>query len=126
MLPLCTQQQLPTDKATRTQWWYPFVKMGCGATAAVTAMAVCYPLDTLRRRMQMNGAFGQPRRYSGLLDCVKQARASAAANSTLRSRASDSFCISTLRLAELLLASSTRASHWYCACQRPLVTAAPL
>ena len=59
---------------SRSQWWFPFVKMGCGAAAAVTAQAACYPLDTVRRRMQMNGAGGQAPRYTGMLHCIKQVR----------------------------------------------------
>ena len=61
------QLNLPDDKASRAQ-------MGCGAAAAVTAQAVCYPLDTIRRRMQMNGAFGDAPHYNGVLHCVKQVR----------------------------------------------------
>lgn len=30
--------------------------MGCGSAAAVTGQLLTYPLDTVRRRMQLNGA----------------------------------------------------------------------
>eukprot|EP00798_Chlamydomonas_sp_ICE-L_P030784 gene30784-35825_t len=65
------KNQLPDDKQSRSSWWFPFLKMGCGAAAAVTAQATCYPLDTIRRRMQMNGAQGHPRSYNSMLHCIK-------------------------------------------------------
>ncbi len=53
----CTlQQALPSDKASRAQWWYPLLKMGAGSGAAVVAQMAVYPLDTLRRRLQVNGS----------------------------------------------------------------------
>eukprot|EP00983_Pelagomonas_calceolata_P085218 1156509-Pelagomonas_calceolata.AAC.3 len=50
------QDQLPNDKVSRSQVWLPLAKMGFGATASITAQLVAYPLDTVRRRMQVNGA----------------------------------------------------------------------
>jgi hypothetical protein len=50
------QQRLPKDKATRETWWFPWLKMGCGATAGISAQLLTYPLDTLRRRMQVSSA----------------------------------------------------------------------
>ncbi|KAI8463413.1 MAG: mitochondrial carrier domain-containing protein [Monoraphidium minutum] len=51
---------LPSDKASKEAWWYPFAKMGAGAAAGVAAQTCSYPLDTLRRRMQLAGAAGAP------------------------------------------------------------------
>ncbi|GFH11643.1 uncharacterized protein HaLaN_07175 [Haematococcus lacustris] len=65
------KEQLPLDKFSRAQWWYPLAKMGCGCAAAAAAQVVTYPLDTVRRRMQMNGAQGTSVRYRGALDCVR-------------------------------------------------------
>jgi hypothetical protein len=33
---------------------------------------MCYPLDTVRHRMQANGIGGQARVYSSTLDCVRK------------------------------------------------------
>jgi hypothetical protein len=60
---LCLQQQLPVDKHARAQWWFPLAKMMCGSFAAASAQLAAYPLDTVRRRMQLNGA--QVRSCSG-------------------------------------------------------------
>jgi hypothetical protein len=63
--PLCCylQQQLPNDKQSKEQWWYPFAKIGCGAAAGIAAQTASYPLDTLRRRLQVNAGPGTSVRY---------------------------------------------------------------
>lgn len=61
---------LPTDKETQSAWWFPFAKMAVGAVAGVVAQSATYPLDTVRRRMQMNGSAGQVSRYSSNWNCV--------------------------------------------------------
>lgn len=66
------QSLLPADNHSKDMWWYPFAKMGCGAAAGVTAQTLTYPLDTLRRRMQMNGGPGQAVRYKGYVDCLRK------------------------------------------------------
>jgi len=65
------KDQLPNDKVSRSQVWLPLAKMGFGATASITAQLVAYPLDTVRRRMQVNGALGTSMRYKSALDCVR-------------------------------------------------------
>ena len=42
----------------------------CGSAAGVTAQSVCYPLDTVRHRMQANGIGGSPRVYRSAMDCA--------------------------------------------------------
>jgi len=64
------KQALPVDKVSRAQAWYPVAKMGAGSAAAITAQLVSYPLDTLRRRMQMSGAQGV--HYKGMMDCLRK------------------------------------------------------
>lgn len=46
-------QYIPDDKWSRAQLWHPVVTMGAGGLAAATAASVIYPVDTLRRRMQV-------------------------------------------------------------------------
>lgn len=63
--------RLPTDRASQSQLWYPFLKMGCGAAAAMSAQVLVYPVDTVRRCVMMSGAQGtaQGERYAGGIDC---------------------------------------------------------
>lgn len=64
------QQQLPSDKHSKEQWWYPFAKIGCGAAAGIAAQTASYPLDTLRRRLQVNGGPGTSVQYRCVLVCL--------------------------------------------------------
>ncbi|KAG2454149.1 hypothetical protein HYH02_001185 [Chlamydomonas schloesseri] len=66
------RRRLPADRESVSAWWYPLLKMGCGAAAAVSAQTVVYPLDTVRRCMQMNGGAGQAVRYVSAYDCLRQ------------------------------------------------------
>ncbi|GIL56625.1 hypothetical protein Vafri_11963 [Volvox africanus] len=66
------RKRLPSDRESTSAIWYPVLKMGCGAAAAVSAQTVVYPLDTVRRCMQMNGAAGQAVSYTSATDCLRQ------------------------------------------------------
>jgi hypothetical protein len=48
------------------------VKLACGASAGVCAQSLTYAGDTVRRRMQTDGAGGRARRYGGMVDCFVQ------------------------------------------------------
>eukprot|EP00879_Flechtneria_rotunda_P033535 GHRR01037151.1.p1 GENE.GHRR01037151.1~~GHRR01037151.1.p1 ORF type:complete len:190 (+),score=53.00 GHRR01037151.1:93-662(+) len=65
------KQRLPSDKASKEQWWYPLAKIGCGAAAGIAAQTASYPLDTLRRRLQVSGAPGNSVQYKGYLNCLR-------------------------------------------------------
>lgn len=65
------KQQLPEGRASHGSWWFPFLKMGCGATAAAGAQTVLYPLDTLRRRLQVSGGQGQSESFRSALVCLQ-------------------------------------------------------
>ena len=47
-------------------------RRGAGSAAGLAAQTICYPLDTVRHRMQANGIGGQPRVYASTWDCVAQ------------------------------------------------------
>lgn len=47
------QQYIPNDKETHSSWWYGFAKLGSGAAAGLLASTAVYPVDTVRRRMQV-------------------------------------------------------------------------
>jgi len=49
---------LPADRASRASFWYPLLQVGAGAGAGVVAQTLAYPLDTVRRRMQVARAAG--------------------------------------------------------------------
>lgn len=68
------KHQLPTDKQSKEQWWYPFAKIGCGAAAGIAAQTASYPLDTLRRRLQVNGAPDTAVQYRGYWHCLQHMR----------------------------------------------------
>lgn len=47
-------------------------KLCAGAVAGLLAQSITYPGDTIRRRMQLNGAGGKARQYATSWDCTKQ------------------------------------------------------
>ena len=47
-------------------------KLAAGCMAGVFAQSVSYPLDTVRRRMQVQGASVGKQLYSSSFDCVRQ------------------------------------------------------
>lgn len=42
----------------------------CGSLAGISSQSICYPLDTVRHRMQANGVGGAALAYASTLDCV--------------------------------------------------------
>jgi len=47
-------------------------KLCAGAVAGLLAQSITYPGDTIRRRMQLNGAGGKARQYRTSWDCTMQ------------------------------------------------------
>ena len=48
------QSHLPDNQGTRSAWWYGLTKLGSGAAAGLIASTAVYPVDTVRRRMQVS------------------------------------------------------------------------
>jgi hypothetical protein len=55
----------------QTKSYYPMVIMAIGATSSLCAQTISYPLDTIRKRLQMNGEAGQPKVFRNLRHCVR-------------------------------------------------------
>ena len=54
-----------------------FIRFGAATSSLLLAQAVCYPLDTAKRCLQMNGALAHKQLYDGsLLQCLRELRAS--------------------------------------------------
>jgi len=49
--------------------------IGIGTIAGTAAQLVTYPLDTIRKRLQMNGLLGTEKVYKSTLDCIKKVSA---------------------------------------------------
>lgn len=46
--------------------------VGLGSIAGVVAQLACYPLDTVKRRLQVQGDIRTEALYSGAIDCIKK------------------------------------------------------
>jgi hypothetical protein len=46
--------------------------LGSGSVAGMTAVVLTFPNDTVRRRMQLQGMDGAPRRYTHAIDCYRR------------------------------------------------------
>ena len=62
------KQRLPRDADGRHA---PVWSMLSGAAAGTLAHALTYPLDTVRRRMQISGAPGSSYCYGSIAECVR-------------------------------------------------------
>jgi solute carrier family 25 (adenine nucleotide translocator) protein 4/5/6/31 len=61
-----------TKKSKSRFWSSPFGLVTLGSVAAVVSQTVAYPMDTVRRHMQVSGALGQESRYVGTRDCISK------------------------------------------------------
>ena len=52
-----------------------FIRFGAATLSLLIAQAACYPLDTAKRCLQMNGALAHKKLYSGsLINCLMELR----------------------------------------------------
>lgn len=47
------QSRMVDNRDMRSAWWYGLTKLGSGAAAGLVASTIIYPVDTVRRRMQV-------------------------------------------------------------------------
>jgi len=54
-------------------FWYKFLsRFGASTLSVVIAQALCYPFDTVKRRLQINGAKGYKNIYKNEYHCVQK------------------------------------------------------
>ena len=55
--------QLPSNEEFTSSWLCTVAKLGCGWVSGLCGSLVCYPLDTMKRQMMLDGAHGFRARY---------------------------------------------------------------
>ena len=63
------KEYMPRDEQNKIATRY---KLLCGAFAGFLSQSVSYPVDTVRRRMQLQGCTGGERMYKNAIDCTAQ------------------------------------------------------
>ena len=63
------KEYMPRDEHNKIATQY---KLLCGAIAGFLSQSVSYPVDTVRRRMQLQGCTGGERLYKNAIDCTAQ------------------------------------------------------
>lgn len=62
---------LPSDEKSQSSWWFSIQKLGVGWLSGLTGSLVCYPMDTVKRQLMLDGALGFQSRYDGSIrKCV--------------------------------------------------------
>ncbi|CAK94341.1 unnamed protein product (macronuclear) [Paramecium tetraurelia] len=65
---------VPIENKSEQIWMQLAQFIGIGSISTITATALTYPIDTIRRRIQINGSLGAQRAYVSFSDCVKKMR----------------------------------------------------
>jgi len=61
---------LPKNKEFTVSWYSMFVKFGCAWVSGLCGSFICYPLDTVKRQMMLDGAAGFKSKYNNsILKC---------------------------------------------------------
>jgi solute carrier family 25 (adenine nucleotide translocator) protein 4/5/6/31 len=58
------KSNLPEDKEFTSSWRSTLAKLGCGWVAGLCGSLTCYPLDTVKRQMMLDGAVGFKNKYN--------------------------------------------------------------
>mmetsp|Transcript_19596 Transcript_19596/g.42823 ORF Transcript_19596/g.42823 Transcript_19596/m.42823 type:complete len:310 (-) Transcript_19596:93-1022(-) len=66
------KRTLPTSEASQSAlWWQQMQKVGVGWLVGLVASLTCYPLDTVKRQLMLDGSLGFQSKYDGsVLKCV--------------------------------------------------------
>lgn len=56
---------LPSDEKSQSSWWFQIQKLGVGWVSGLTGSLVCYPLDTIKRQLMLDGSLGFQSKYDG-------------------------------------------------------------
>mmetsp|Transcript_3340 Transcript_3340/g.4842 ORF Transcript_3340/g.4842 Transcript_3340/m.4842 type:complete len:437 (+) Transcript_3340:182-1492(+) len=67
---LSTYDTLKDMTKDDSRFQHPLGKVMLGSIAAICSQSIAYPIDTVRRHMQVSGGLGQKKLYSGSLDCI--------------------------------------------------------
>jgi len=63
---------LPSDDAARASWWLQAQRVGVGSLSGLAASLFCYPMDTVKRQLMLDGSSGFRSRYAGsVCACVR-------------------------------------------------------
>lgn len=63
--------RLPSDRDFRRSTWFGIGVAAAGTAATIASQAAVYPLDTVRRRLQVMGTPSHPGTYKGAWDCAR-------------------------------------------------------
>mmetsp|Transcript_15731 Transcript_15731/g.44017 ORF Transcript_15731/g.44017 Transcript_15731/m.44017 type:complete len:320 (-) Transcript_15731:209-1168(-) len=64
------KESLPDSKEFKASIWHPLAKISIGALATVLAQTVTFPIDSVRRRMQMSGSVQTHTQYENFWRCA--------------------------------------------------------
>jgi solute carrier family 25 (adenine nucleotide translocator) protein 4/5/6/31 len=64
--------QLPADEDFTSSWNSTMAKLGCGWVAGLCGSLFCYPMDTVKRQMMLDGAIGFKAKYdNSIVKCFQ-------------------------------------------------------
>lgn len=62
---------LPSDEKSQSPLWFTLQKLGVGWLSGMTGSLVCYPMDTIKRQLMLDGSLGFQSKYDGSISkCV--------------------------------------------------------
>ena len=64
--------RLPSDEKFASSWLSTAATLGCGWVAGICGSLVCYPMDTVKRQLMLDGTHGFKARYdSRIVKCCR-------------------------------------------------------